>query len=73
MSDVGIVIYPYNTGGETGATVLNLVYLYFGIMNPGKWAWPPPWPPGGLGPQDPSKKLAYWVDLLGQPLTRKQQ
>ena len=27
--------------------------------------------PKGLGPQDPTKKLAHWVDLLGQPLTRK--
>ena len=26
--------------------------------------------PKGLGPQDPTKKLAHWVDLLGQPLTR---
>ena len=27
--------------------------------------------PKGLGPQDPTKKLAHWVNLLGQPLTRK--
>ena len=27
--------------------------------------------PKGLGPQDPTKKLAYWVNLLGQQLTRK--
>ena len=27
--------------------------------------------PKGLGPQDPTKKLAHWVDLLNQPLTRK--
>ena len=25
----------------------------------------------GLGPQDPTKNLANWVDLFGQPLTRK--
>ena len=25
----------------------------------------------GLGPQDPTKKLAEWVKLLGQPLSRK--
>ena len=25
----------------------------------------------GLGPQDPTKKLAQRVELLGQPLTRK--
>ena len=28
--------------------------------------------PEGLGPQDPTKKLAQWMDLkLGQPLSRK--
>ena len=27
--------------------------------------------PKGLGPQDPTKKLAHWVNLLGQPSTRK--
>ena len=27
--------------------------------------------PKGLGPQDPTKKLADWVKLLGQPFTRK--
>ena len=27
--------------------------------------------PRGLGPQDPTKKLAQWVDLWGQPLSRK--
>ena len=27
--------------------------------------------PKGLGPQDPAKKLAHWVDLLGQSLSRK--
>ena len=27
--------------------------------------------PKGLGPQDPTRKLAHWVNLLGQPLTRK--
>ena len=27
--------------------------------------------PKGLGPQDPTKKLAHWADLLGQALTRK--
>ena len=27
--------------------------------------------PRGLGPQDPTKKLAHWVDLLGRPLSRK--
>ena len=27
--------------------------------------------PKGLGPQDPTKKLAHWVELLGQPLSRK--
>ena len=27
--------------------------------------------PRGLGPQDPTKKLAQWADLLGQPLSRK--
>ena len=32
-----------------------------------KWAWAPK----GLGPQDPTKKLAHWVDLLGQPISRK--
>ena len=25
----------------------------------------------GLGPQEPTKKLAHWVKLLGQSLTRK--
>ena len=32
----------------------------------GKWVWVPRWHPG-----DPIKKLAQWVDLLGQPLSRK--
>ena len=27
--------------------------------------------PKGLGPQNPTKKLAHLVDLLGQPLSRK--
>ena len=27
--------------------------------------------PRGLGPQNQAKKLAQWVDLLGQPLSRK--
>ena len=27
--------------------------------------------PKGLGPQDPTKKLAKWVDLLGQPLSQE--
>ena len=27
--------------------------------------------PKGLGPQVPTKELADWVDLLGQPLSRK--
>ena len=27
--------------------------------------------PRGLGPQDPTKKLAQWIDLFGQPLSRK--
>ena len=27
--------------------------------------------PKRLGPQDPTKKLAHWVNLLSQPLTRK--
>ena len=27
--------------------------------------------PKDLGPQDPTKKLAHWVDLLGQPLSQK--
>ena len=27
--------------------------------------------PRGLGPEDPVEKLAQWVDLLGQPLSRK--
>ena len=27
--------------------------------------------PKGLGPQDPTKKLAHWVELLGQPLSQK--
>ena len=26
--------------------------------------------PMDLGPQDPSKKLAQWVERLGQPLSR---
>ena len=26
--------------------------------------------PNGLGPPNPTKKLAHWVDLLGQPLSR---
>lgn len=25
--------------------------------------------PKGLGPQDPAKKWAHWVDLFGQPLS----
>ena len=29
------------------------------------------WLPRGLGPQNPTKKLAQWVDLLGQPLSLK--
>ena len=28
-------------------------------------------PPRGLGPQNPTKKLAQWIDLFGQPLSRK--
>ena len=27
--------------------------------------------PKGLGPQDPTKTLAHWVELLGQPLSHK--
>ena len=27
--------------------------------------------PRGLGPQDPTKKLAHWVDHLSQPLSQK--
>ena len=27
--------------------------------------------PKGLGPQDPTKKLAHQVELLGQPLSQK--
>ena len=27
-------------------------------------------PPNGLGPPNPTEKLAHWVDLLGQPLSR---
>ena len=27
--------------------------------------------PKGLGPQDPTTKLVHWVELLGQPLSRK--
>ena len=27
--------------------------------------------PKGLRPQDPTKKLAHWVELLGQPLSQK--
>ena len=27
--------------------------------------------PKNTGPQDPNKKLAQWVDLLGWPLSRK--
>ena len=27
--------------------------------------------PKGLGPQDPTKKLVHWGELLGQPLTQK--
>ena len=27
--------------------------------------------PKGLGPQDPTKKLARWVDLLGHQLSQK--
>ena len=27
--------------------------------------------PRGLGPQDLTKKLAHWMDLLGKPLSRK--
>ena len=27
--------------------------------------------PKGLGPQDPTKKLAHRVELLGQPLSQK--
>ena len=26
--------------------------------------------PDGLGPPNPTKKLAHWVDLLGQSLSR---
>ena len=26
--------------------------------------------PNGLGPSNPTKKLAHWMDLLGQPLFR---
>ena len=26
---------------------------------------------GAKGPQDPTKKLAQWVELLGQPISRK--
>ena len=26
--------------------------------------------PNGLGPPNPTKKLAHWMDLLGQPLSR---
>ena len=33
----------------------------------GKWAWAP----RGLVPKDPTKKLAQWLDLLVQPLSRK--
>ena len=25
--------------------------------------------PKGLGPQDPTKKLAHWVEMIGQPLS----
>ena len=25
--------------------------------------------PRGLGPQDPTKNLAQWVEILGQPLS----
>ena len=27
--------------------------------------------PKGLGSQNPTKKLAHWVELLGQPLSQK--
>ena len=27
--------------------------------------------PNGLWPPNPTKKLAHWADLLGQPLSRK--
>ena len=27
--------------------------------------------PKGLEPQDPTKKLAHWLELLGQPLSQK--
>ena len=29
-----------------------------------------PLAPKGLGSQNPTKKLAYWVELLGQPLSQ---
>ena len=28
--------------------------------------------PNGLGPPNPTKMLAPWVDLMGQPLSRNQ-
>ena len=34
----------------------------------GKWAW---LAPKGLGPHDPTKKLAHWMDFLVQPLSQK--
>ena len=42
-------------------------YLIFG----GKMGVAATVAPKGLGPQDPTKKLAHWVDLLGKPLTLK--
>ena len=27
--------------------------------------------PKGLGPQNPTKNLAHWVDLMGRPISRK--
>ena len=29
--------------------------------------------PHGLGPPNPTNKLAHWVDLLGQPLFRNDE
>ena len=50
------------------------IYTFFGHNSAMIWTffrktlifWPK-----GFRPQDPTKKLAHWVDLLGQPLSQK--
>ena len=62
----------YPSIGDAKSNVIMFIFTFW-FFGPPRWENGHdhhPRAPNSRGPQDPTEKLAHWVDLLGQPLSR---